>query len=120
MARYDKWWDMLTAQGIRLEDCTGALLGTLPNDEAEDVAEEEEDEDEDEDSEGDWEEEEEVESELIPSQEHGHGIEELRELLDQCRWMEKTREPSIFASMFRELEEKRLLLTSSLLPGSLI
>ncbi|KAH0582119.1 hypothetical protein J132_08013 [Termitomyces sp. J132] len=104
MARYDKWWDMLTAQGIRLEDCTGALLGTLPNDEAEDVAEEEEDEDEDEDSEGDWEEEEEVESELIPSQEHGHGIEELRELLDQCRWMEKTREPSIFASMFRELE----------------
>ncbi|KAG6879078.1 hypothetical protein C0992_005286 [Termitomyces sp. T32_za158] len=108
MARYDKWWDMLTAQGVRLEDCTGALLGTLPNNEGEEdeeeEGEEEEEEEEEEGSEGDWEEEEEVESELIPSHEHGHGVEELRNLLDQCRWMERTREPSIFASMFKEVE----------------
>ncbi|KAG6860724.1 hypothetical protein C0995_008167 [Termitomyces sp. Mi166 len=106
MARYDKWWDMLTAQGLRLEDCTGALLGTLPDDEGGGYGDEdsEEEEGEEDESEGDWEEEEEVESELIPPQESGHGIEELRELLDQCRWMEKTREPSIFASMFKEVE----------------
>ncbi|KAG6811182.1 hypothetical protein H0H92_008622 [Tricholoma furcatifolium] len=107
MERYDKWWDMLTAQGIRLEDCTGALLGTLPKDE--DVEPEDEDAgsdddmyEEDEGSDGDLEEEEEIERELIPQWRAGHGIAELRDLLDQCRMMELTREPSIFAPMFPE------------------
>ncbi|KAG6910726.1 hypothetical protein DXG01_008257 [Tephrocybe rancida] len=114
MARYDKWWDMLTGEGIRLEDCTGALLGTLPKDEdlegegAEDEEEYEEDEDEeDEDSDGDWEEEEEVWELVLPPapQQPGHSISELRDLLDQCRMMAQTREPSIFTPMFAEVED---------------
>ncbi|KAG6852987.1 hypothetical protein C0991_007703 [Blastosporella zonata] len=115
MARYDKWWDALTAEGIRLEDCTGALLGTLPKEvgheeegEVEDGDDEEEeyDEDEDDNSEGDREEEAEVWELVLPPvpPQPGHGLSELRDLLDQCRMMAQTREPSIFAPMFAEVD----------------
>ncbi|TDL24540.1 hypothetical protein BD410DRAFT_719195 [Rickenella mellea] len=30
--RWERWWDQCARQGIRLEDCTGSLLGTLPQD----------------------------------------------------------------------------------------
>ena len=28
--RWEMWWDQCTLQGVRLEDCTGRYLGTLP------------------------------------------------------------------------------------------
>ncbi|KAG6825707.1 hypothetical protein H0H93_000395, partial [Arthromyces matolae] len=74
MARYDKWWDMLTREGVRLEDCTGALLGTLPTDEegvdegegdeegegdGEDDDDDDDEEEEDDEDSDDWEDEEE-------------------------------------------------------------
>jgi len=31
MARWERWWDRCWAAGIRLEDCTGESLGTLPD-----------------------------------------------------------------------------------------
>ncbi|KAF5383075.1 hypothetical protein D9615_004878 [Tricholomella constricta] len=109
--RYDLWWDMLSRAGIRLEDCTGALLGTLPIEERE-GAEEEEDGDEDEeasedDDEGEEEGDDEDEWELdIPPapQQGGSHVAELRQLLAECRAMAETREPSIFTPMFAELE----------------
>ncbi|EMD42207.1 hypothetical protein CERSUDRAFT_110743 [Gelatoporia subvermispora B] len=33
--RWQRWYDQCAGQGIRLEDCTGALLGELPKDESE-------------------------------------------------------------------------------------
>ena len=33
LSRWEKWWDQCAQQEIRLEDCTGGLLGTLPQDE---------------------------------------------------------------------------------------
>ncbi|KAG6855934.1 hypothetical protein H0H87_009310 [Tephrocybe sp. NHM501043] len=121
MARYDKWWDALTAEGIRLEDCTGALLGTLPKDEDEDeeyldADEEDEDEEDEEEYEEDDEEDDEDENDEDREEEDevwkmvlpraggrpSFGLDELRDLLDQCRMMDQTREPSIFAPMFAE------------------
>jgi hypothetical protein len=49
VGRYDNWWAMLSGSGIRLEDCTGALLGTLPEDEDEDEESDEEEDSEEED-----------------------------------------------------------------------
>lgn len=80
MARWEKWWDRCSAAGIRLEDCTGDLLGNLPDGEDAALPEEEqeqeqesvegstegEDEDEDEDEgedEGEGEDEDEDEDE---------------------------------------------------------
>ena len=46
--RWSRWWDTCTAHGLRLEDCTGQPLGTLPIDEESDDSEEDSDgEDED-------------------------------------------------------------------------
>lgn len=42
--RWERWWDQCARQGVRLEDCTGAELGTLPEkemDEEESVIEQE-------------------------------------------------------------------------------
>jgi hypothetical protein len=98
--RYDNWWSMLSGSGIRLEDCTGALLGTLPEDEDEDEDEEEES-GEDEDSEGEEEEEIKWGFHIPPMPvEGGTHISELRQLLEECRLMAEEREESIFAPMF--------------------
>lgn len=40
LARWERWYDQCVSQGVRLEDCTGALLGTLPSDEDEGSEEE--------------------------------------------------------------------------------
>ena len=94
--RYDSWWSMLSGSGIRLEDCTGALLGTLPEDEHEEESEEEEsDEDEDSEEEVKW-------GFHIPPMpvEGGAHLSELRQLLEECRLMAEEREESMFAPMF--------------------
>ena len=43
--RWERWWEQCAGQGIRLEDCTGSLLGTLPGTD-EDSADEDGSEDE--------------------------------------------------------------------------
>jgi hypothetical protein len=123
--RYDKWWNMLSQAGIRLEDCTGAPLGTLPQvdsgfgygDEEESGDEEWEADAYDSDSDSgsdtdddaayqsaeetftrnDGEDDEiEVENELDPGKKHAT---ELRRLLDECRMMDQTREAMPYTSM---------------------
>ncbi|KAF9447571.1 hypothetical protein P691DRAFT_731271 [Macrolepiota fuliginosa MF-IS2] len=124
--RYDNWWNSLSRAGIRLEDCTGSPLGTLPlEDDEDDVVDipgdidstSEIEEDEEEMSESgsgsdtdeaayqsaeetftrDYEDEEvEVENELDPGKKHAT---ELRRLLEECRIMEQTREELPYTSM---------------------
>jgi hypothetical protein len=89
MARWERWWETCQRAGVRLEDCTGAQLGELPQD-LPDSESEEEDEDEDEDDEGEtgeW-------KIAIPPMEAegGSHLEELRRLLDECRAMELGRD----------------------------
>jgi len=91
--RYDNWWGMLAGYGIHLEDCTGALLGTLPDNEPE-GSEEESGSDE---SEDEWE----YDLPPIDSDEEGPvrrsaNVEELRQLLAECRAMAAEREEPIF------------------------
>ena len=91
--RWERWWAMCVGMGVRLEDCTGALLGTLPADE------EEEDEGEGGDNEEEEEKEDEGEFEFeIPPmpREGGDRVNELRQLLEECRIMAEEREDSIF------------------------
>jgi len=84
-ARYERWEAQCDAQGVRLEDCTGALLGDLPLDS--------DDEWEEEDSEYEYEEAEVVEEgALQPS-----NVKELRDLLDEIRRMSMA-EPIPFLS----------------------
>ncbi|KAF9547469.1 hypothetical protein CPC08DRAFT_745201 [Agrocybe pediades] len=47
--RWNRWWTHCTTHGIRLEDCTGQMLGTLPEDQPEESSSEEEEESEEED-----------------------------------------------------------------------
>lgn len=96
LERYDNWWHMLTGNGIRLEDCTGALLGTLPQDEVEEGEEEESD-----DEDGDW------EYDLPPNESdeeqpvrRSSNVEELRQLLAECRAMAAERPEPMFPPMF--------------------
>lgn len=82
LSRWEKWWDQCARQNVRLEDCTGELLGTLPQDEFEsdDDCDDEDESDEyesgEEETGGDW-------------QEEGRAptIQELRDLLEECRRM---------------------------------
>ena len=91
LSRWERWWDQCARQNVRLEDCTGGLLGTLPQDEPESdddgdddeddeeeegESEEYDDESEDEETEGDW------QMENRPPT-----IQELRDLLEECRRM---------------------------------
>ncbi|KAF8891483.1 hypothetical protein CPB84DRAFT_1683298 [Gymnopilus junonius] len=50
--RWNKWWNQFADSGIRMEDCTGQFLGTLPQDDEDESSEEEDD---DEDSEDEYE-----------------------------------------------------------------
>ncbi|KAF8067966.1 hypothetical protein FPV67DRAFT_1416302 [Lyophyllum atratum] len=103
--RYDKWWDMLVRSGIRLEDCTGALLGTLPMDEGEQEDEKDSEEEDEEASDDDEQDDDEWELDIPPvPQAGGSQVTELRQLLEECRAMAETREPSIFTGMFAEME----------------
>ncbi|KIK42335.1 hypothetical protein CY34DRAFT_83741 [Suillus luteus UH-Slu-Lm8-n1] len=87
MERWEKWAGMCERMNIRLEDCTGALLGTLPQNEEED--------DDDEDYEDDEEEEDAANEE--PVRPGGVGLSELRALLEECRRMSEEREDPPFA-----------------------
>ncbi|KAJ7890153.1 hypothetical protein B0H14DRAFT_2690728 [Mycena olivaceomarginata] len=91
MARWERWWEACNRAGVRLEDCTGALLGELPQDPPESDSEDEEDEDEeDEESEGEvreW-------KVSVPPLQPGGGtqVDELRQLLEECRAMDAGRD----------------------------
>lgn len=85
--RWERWWAQCTNAGIRLEDCTGDYLGTLPDPD-------DDDEEDDDSEEASGSEEEYDESEAIRD--------ELRELLVECQKMNATREsPSPFVAMFQ-------------------
>jgi hypothetical protein len=77
MKRYNRWWDAITEQQIRFEDCTGAYFGELPGAVEEAEQEEEEEESEDEEEEKFYSDEE----ELMPKNPV------LREVLEECRAM---------------------------------
>ena len=86
-SRWEKWWDQCAQQNVRLEDCTGGLLGTLPQDEPEsddeDGDESDEYESDEHETQGDWQEE-----NRPPT------IQELRELLEECRRMSAEADPT--------------------------
>ncbi|KAJ7766118.1 hypothetical protein B0H16DRAFT_386555 [Mycena metata] len=89
MARWERWWEECRAAGVRLEDCTGALLGELPQDppsesEDEDGSESEDEEEEDGVS-GEW-------KSTLPPAQVGSGLEDLRQLLEECRAMDEGRD----------------------------
>ena len=79
LPRWERWWDQCAQQNVRLEDCTGGVLGTLPEDELEsddDCSDEDEYESDESEAGGDWQEE-----DRPPT------IQELRGLLEECRRM---------------------------------
>jgi hypothetical protein len=81
LSRWEWWWDQCAQQGVRLEDCTGGVLGTLPQDEPEsgdddDGCGSDESESDESETQGDW------QDENRPPT-----IQELRDLLEECRRM---------------------------------
>ena len=82
VSRWEIWWDQCARQDVRLEDCTGGLLGTLPqeelesDDDSDDEGESDESESDEYEAGGDWQEE-----NRPPT------IQELRDLLEECRRM---------------------------------
>ncbi|KAF7971329.1 hypothetical protein HWV62_21420 [Athelia sp. TMB] len=94
MPRWDKWWAQFSGMGVRLEDCTGALLGTLPELVDESSFEDEEEYTDSED------EEEEVEDLLDenggPARLKPETLSELRQLLEECWKMSEEREEPVF------------------------
>lgn len=89
--RWERWWGGFARAGVRLEDCTGNVLGALPVDE--------EDSDEEDESESEKEEDDEFSIEIPPmprDSEEGVHVNELRELLEECRIMAEEREESMF------------------------
>jgi len=86
-ARWERWEVQCKTESVRLEDCTGALLGDLPLDSDDEWWEDEESEYE-EDAGG--QEEQKQDDELRPS-----NVKELRDLLDEIRRMSVT-EPTPF------------------------
>ncbi|PPR05316.1 hypothetical protein CVT26_011575 [Gymnopilus dilepis] len=111
--RWNKWWNQFAEARVRLEDCTGQLLGTLPQDEDDDDSEEEEDDeseddyeedDEDETESGSEEDEDEYDSESesegfrVPPLPEGNGrTMELTRLLQEVRAMNKDRDEEMIA-----------------------
>jgi hypothetical protein len=88
-ARWERWDVQCRTEGVRLEDCTGALLGDLPMDSDDEWEEWEED---DSDHEYEHEEVDEPDGALRPS-----NVKELRDLLDDIRRM-SVAEPMPFLS----------------------
>lgn len=96
MPRWDKWWAQFSGMGARLEDCTGALLGTLPELVDGSDSEEEEDSEEGTDSEEEGEVEELLDGERGPARLNTETVNELRELLEECWKMSEEREEPVF------------------------
>lgn len=99
--RWEWWWDHCARMAVRLEDCTGNLLGTLPPKEADEEGSEEGSEEysgSEEDSEGD--------SESDDGKEGG--ISDLRQLLEECRQMSATRDlDTTVTDMFMQMGSLR-------------
>ncbi|KAG1733137.1 hypothetical protein EDB19DRAFT_1731826 [Suillus lakei] len=91
MERWERWAGMCEGMGVRLEDCTGALLGTLPQEEEEYEDEEDEPVEESEYYYTDDEE---------PVRPGGVGLSELRALLEECRKMSEEREDPSFGMAY--------------------
>ncbi|KAH9478036.1 hypothetical protein JR316_0010272 [Psilocybe cubensis] len=95
--RWNKWWNACVGNGIRLEDCTGQTLGTLPQDEQE----ESDEEDGDSDGWGSESEEEEEEDDAVynvPPLPEGNGrTMELTRLLQEVRAMNEGRDEALIA-----------------------
>lgn len=72
--RWERWWDQCAEQRVRLEDCTGALLGTLPPADEEDGGDE-----------GDEEGDEGARDDDDQATSVSDGLEPIRELLAECR-----------------------------------
>ncbi|KIJ63862.1 hypothetical protein HYDPIDRAFT_168287 [Hydnomerulius pinastri MD-312] len=83
--RWERWWEMCTNMRVRLEDCSGGVLGNLPQDP--------EDEEYDSDELAEGEEYEYVTDEEVEEERSGSvSITELRQLLEECRRMSEERE----------------------------
>ena len=87
-SRWAGWWDQCAQQGVRLEDCTGEPLGTLPQDEPDSDDDDDEDASDEQESDeyethGNWQEE-----NRAPT------IQELRDLLEECRRMSAEADPT--------------------------
>jgi hypothetical protein len=95
MERWERWAGMCEAVGVRLEDCTGALLGTLPQ-----KYEDEEQEEEEESLEDDEYYYTDEEVDVEPPRPGGVGLAELRALLEECRKMGEEREDPPFGFQF--------------------
>ncbi|KAJ7141740.1 hypothetical protein C8R43DRAFT_1097724 [Mycena crocata] len=93
MERWDRWWEACRASGVRLEDCTGGLLGELPLDEVKSDEDEDDEDDEEEDVEEESGEEGEWTIQVPPlAPEGGAHLSELRQLLAECRAMDAGRD----------------------------
>jgi hypothetical protein len=119
--RWNRWSTTCIRSGIRLEDCTGQYLGTLPEDEDESEDEEEtedehgdqesddEDDDDDDDS-GEWESESEEElqwEQRVSALPEGNGrIMELTRLLEECRMMNEGRDEEMIARIISKSAKK--------------
>jgi len=102
--RWNKWWNRFASCGIRLEDCTGQVLGTLPDedtDESEEEVSEEDDEEEDEDEEEESDSDgwgSEVNDSDFPALPAGNGrTMELTRLLQEVRAMNEGRDEALIA-----------------------
>jgi len=87
LQRWDRWWTQFSRMGVRLEDCTGALLGTLPQ-----VDMEEEDEEYDNDTDEETGSEDGEGREGGPPRLREGTVNELRQLLEECWQMSEERE----------------------------
>ena len=91
LQRWDRWWTQFTRMGVRLEDCTGAMLGTLPQEEGMD------DNESDDSDEGTESEDEDGDEVVVEGPRLGDGtINELRQLLEECWKMSEDREERNF------------------------
>lgn len=124
--RYDSWCSRCYEIGVRLEDCTGGLLGVLP-------ADEEDSENEGDDSEGSDESGDEYSDEysdedgiwMYPDEDVGEHTTELRRLIEECRQMERSRGDLVYippdiaqVMMDGEDEEFRMPMIMVTGPGS--
>ena len=92
-ARWERWEAQCKEEGVRLEDCTGALLGDLPldsEDEWWDIEESEDEFEEDGEEQEKQEQKQEAEEKKPDDELRPSNVKELRDLLDEIRRMTET------------------------------
>jgi hypothetical protein len=92
-ARWERWEAQCKEEGVRLEDCTGALLGDLPldsEDEWWDIEESEDEFEEDGEEQEEQEQKQEAEEKKPDDELRPSNVKELRDLLDEIRRMTAT------------------------------